>query len=76
MPHWTDCSFCITITHSNRLDITVIDYETKIVKIIRTSWSTPFDAHIDKLWFSSKTLKHSPLASEIEDLGLVLDLCS
>ena len=57
---------CTFLTSSTRPDITVIDHETKHVKIIEIS--TPFDAHIDKC-FSSKFLKYAPLASEIEELG-------
>ena len=54
------------VTRNIRPDIAVVDHESKTVKLIEIS--TPFDAHID-LCFSSKCLKYSPLATEIDELG-------
>ena len=64
----SDCTFT---TSYNRPDITVIDHSSKNVKIIEIS--TPFDSHIDKC-FASKSLKYTPLASEIDNLGFSTDV--
>ena len=62
---------CTFLTSSTRPDITIIDYHSKSVKLVEIS--TPFDAHIDKC-FSTKFLKYSPLAGEIQELGFSTDV--
>ena len=52
-------------------DIKVNDHFSKSVKFIEIR--TPFRAHVKKC-FGSKSLKYTPLASEIESLGFSTDV--
>lgn len=53
-------------TNSTRPDITIIDRESKTVKVIEIS--TPFDGHIDAC-YATKFNKYFPLSQEINSLG-------